>query len=146
MTTGRSYRITMLLIAVGLATAGCFEAQGADSTTAEVASVVLSDDGVPGVITLSEAAENRLDVQTAQVTQGGSGTVIPYAAVVYEADGSSWAFVRTEPQTYQRAAIAISTITGDQVALTSGPPAGTEVVTVGAAELVGVEIGIDGEE
>jgi hypothetical protein len=146
MTTGRSYRITMLLIAVGLATAGCFEAQGADSTTAEVASVVLSDDGGPGVITLSEAAEKRLDVQTAQVTQGGSGTVIPYAAVVYEADGSSWAFVRTEPQTYQRAAIAISTITGDQVALTSGPPAGTEVVTVGAAELVGVEIGIDGEE
>jgi hypothetical protein len=28
----------------------------------------------------------------------------------------------------------------------SGPPTGTEVVTVGAAELVGVEIGIDGEE
>ena len=33
-----------------------------------------------------------------------------------------------------------------RVALTSGPPVGAEVVTVGAAELVGVETGIDGEE
>jgi hypothetical protein len=32
------------------------------------------------------------------------------------------------------------------VTLSAGPSAGTEVVTVGAPELVGVEIGIDGEE
>jgi hypothetical protein len=32
------------------------------------------------------------------------------------------------------------------VTLKSGPTAGTRVVTVGAAELVGVEIGIDGEQ
>ena len=146
MTTGRSCRIAVLLTAAGLATAGCVQAQGADSAVAKVASVEVPPDGGPALVTLSEAAEKRLDLQTAEVTQGASGLVIPYAAVVYEADGSSWAYVRTEPQTYQRSSIAIDSITGDQVALTSGPPAGTEVVTVGAAELVGVEIGIDGEE
>lgn len=145
MTTRRSCRVAMMLTAA-LATAGCVQAQGSDTAPAKVASVEEPPGGGPGIVTLSEAAEKRLDVQTAQVTQSGSGLVIPYSAVVYEADGSSWAYVRTEPQTYQRATIAITSITGDQVALASGPPAGTEVVTVGAAELVGVEIGIDGEE
>jgi hypothetical protein len=146
MSTGRTYGIVALSVAAGVGLAGCGQAQGADKAAAEVASVDLPQDGGPGLITLSGAAEKRLDVRTAAVTQGPAGPVIPYAAVVYEADGSSWAFVRTEALTYQRAPIAISGITGDQVTLTSGPPAGTEVVIMGAAELVGVEIGIDGEE
>ena len=51
-----------------------------------------------------------------------------------------------EQLTYQRAPIAVSTIVGDQVTLSSGPPVGTPVVSQAAAELVGVETGIDGEE
>jgi hypothetical protein len=145
MTTGRSSRIAMMLTAVGLATAGCVQAHG-DTAPAKVASVAVPPDGGPAIVTLNPAAEKRLDVQTAEVKQGQFGLLIPYSAVIYEADGSSWAYVRTEPETYQRSPIAISTITGDEVALTSGPSAGTQVVTVGAAELVGVEIGIDGEE
>jgi hypothetical protein len=54
--------------------------------------------------------------------------------------------VQVAPRTYQREAIGIQAVTGDQVQLTSGPAAGTPVVTQGAAELVGVETGIDGEE
>jgi hypothetical protein len=103
-------------------------------------------DGGPVVVTLDERAETRLGVTTAAVTRDDTGLRLPYAAVVYDADGSAWAFVRTAPSTYQRAAIEISRIDGDQVTLISGPSAGTEVVTVGAAELVGVETGIDGEE
>ena len=146
MTTGRSSRTALLLTAVGLVTAGCMQAQGADTSPAKVASVDRPADGGPAVVTLSEAAEKRLEIQTAGVQEGPGGLLIPYSAVIYEADGSSWAYVQIEPETYQRSPIAISSITGDQVALTSGPPAGSQVVTVGAAELVGVEIGIDGEE
>jgi hypothetical protein len=54
--------------------------------------------------------------------------------------------VQTEPRTYQREQIAIGAVTGDRATLTSGPAAGALVVTQGAAELVGVETGIDGEE
>ena len=72
--------------------------------------------------------------------------MIPYAALVYATDGSTWVFVRKEPLTYQPAPVTVAGKTGDQVAITSGPPVGTEVVTVGAAELVGIQTGIDGEE
>lgn len=100
-------------------------------------------------ITLSEEAERRLGIKTSRVTAGSGakpGLVIPYAAVVYDADGKAYAFTNPEARTFVRAPLAIRTIAGDQVQLTSGPPAGTAVVIVGAAELVGAEAGISGEE
>ena len=127
--------------------AGCeASAQGADPACREVASLQTPPDGGPGIITLSQAAHDRLAVETAAVAAGPGGLGIPYAAVVYEPDGSAWVFAETEPLTYQRAPITITGITGDQVTLAAGPPPGTLVVSQGAAELVGVETGIDGEE
>jgi hypothetical protein len=147
MSTCRSHGIAALLVAAGLALAGCGAAAGgADTALPEVASVATPQDGGPAVITLSEAAEQRLGIQTAAVAAGPTGPTVPFAALVYQPDGSTWVFVRTEPFTYRRTAVAVGPKSGDQMTLTSGPPAGTEVVTVGAAELVGVEIGIDGEE
>jgi hypothetical protein len=146
MSTSRTCGIAALLTATGLALAGCGTAAGADIAPAEVASVDTSQEGQPGVITLADAAARRLGMQTAAVADGPNGLTVPYGALVYEADGSSWVFVQTKPLTYQRAPIVVTGISGDQVTLSSGPEAGTAVVTVGAAELVGVETGIDGEE
>jgi hypothetical protein len=42
--------------------------------------------------------------------------------------------------------LEINSITGKTVLLKSGPPVGTQVVVVGAPELVGAEAGISGEE
>jgi hypothetical protein len=47
---------------------------------------------------------------------------------------------------YQREPITITSIDGDEVRLSEGPEPGTPVVTVAAAELVGVEAGISGGE
>ena len=146
MSTSRTCGISALLIASGLARAGCGTASGADPAPAEVASVETTAEGQPSVITLVEAAAERLGMQTAAVAAGPAGLTVPYGALVYEADGSAWVFVETAPLTYQRAPVTVAGISGDQVTLTSGPAVGTEVVTVGAAELVGVEVGIDGEE
>jgi hypothetical protein len=146
MSSRRSYR-SILLLAAGVALSGCqVAAQGADAELAEVATVEAPHDGGPGVITLSESADQRLGIVTTSVATDPAGLVVPYAALVYETDGSTWVFVRQAPLTYQRAPVAVAGKAGDQVTLTSGPPAGTEVVTVGAAELIGVETGIDGEE
>ena len=90
------------------------------------------------------AAETQI-VRNEAITRP-SGLTVPYGALVYEADGSAWVFVQTRALSYQRAPVHVAGVTGDRVTLTSGPPVGTDVVTVGAAELVGVEIGIDGEE
>ena len=147
MSRHRSPGMAALLITTGLVLAGCGgSAQGAAEQPAEVASVETPQDGGPGIIKLVDEAAKRLDLKTTPVTAGPAGLVLPYTSVVYEPDGSSWVFVQTEELTYQRAAITVSTIAGEQVTLSAGPQAGTEVVSQGAAELVGVESGIDGEE
>jgi hypothetical protein len=69
---------------------------------------------------------------------------IPYAAVVYDASGKTWTYVNETALTYKRAEITVSEIDGDTARITAGPPAGTAVVTTGAAELYGAEIGVGG--
>ena len=134
--------------------AGCSSAVGSESETAADPAVrVVSGDGShPARVTLSEQAERRLGVETAAVerasaTSGaGARLTMPYAAVVYDANGKAWAFTAVSPRTYQRAPLGIVSVHDEVVILRKGPTAGTEVVTVGAAELVGAEAGISGEE
>lgn len=70
--------------------------------------------------------------------------VVPYSAVMYHFDGSTWTYTNPEPFVYVRESITIDHIDGDVAFLSEGPPAGTTVVTVGAAELYGVEFGVKG--
>jgi hypothetical protein len=93
---------------------------------------------VQRVIFDAEAAE-RVNLQTAPIRQKGQETVIPYDAVIYDADGNTYAYTSPEPLTYMRQEISIDHVDGDSVMLSDGPPAGTEVVTVGAAEVYGTE-------
>ena len=86
----------------------------------------------------AEGAE-RIGLQTAPIRQDGQQTVIPYGAVIYDADGETFTYTAPEPLTFVRQNIAIDHVDGDSVMLSSGPPAGTEVVTVGAAEVYGTE-------
>jgi hypothetical protein len=46
--------------------------------------------------------------------------------------------------TFIREAVTILRIDGDVAVLQSGPPVGTSVVTVGTAELLGTERGVEG--
>jgi hypothetical protein len=96
------------------------------------------------VLTLSEKAAQRLGVETAPVAGSGARTSIPYAAVVYDSDGSTWTYVTNEPLVYQRAPITVAAIDGGTATLSDGPESGTQVVTTGAAELYGAEIGVGG--
>jgi hypothetical protein len=72
--------------------------------------------------------------------------VIPYAAVVYDTRGASWAYVVTAPRTYRREPITIIDIRGAIAVLAKGPAVGDAVVTVGAPELLGAEYNISGEQ
>jgi hypothetical protein len=103
---------------------------------------------------LTEQAIHRLGiatvaVRTAQATvdgQRGTYKLIPYSAVVYDNDGSTWAFVSTRPRTFVRQRITVAAIQGSTAALAAGPALGAAVVTVGAPELLGTEYDISGEE
>ena len=97
---------------------------------------------VQRVIFDAEAAK-RVGLKTAQIRQDGQETVIPYAAVIYGADGNTYAYTAPEPLTYVRQQIKIDHFDGDSVVLSDGPPAGTEVVTVGVDEVYGTEFEVE---
>ena len=81
----------------------------------------------------------RAGIQTSPVRQNGQGTVMPHSAVIFDADGETFTYTSPEPRTYVRQKIVIDDVVGDSVMLSDGPPAGTEVVTVGAAFVYGTE-------
>jgi len=142
-----------VLAAITAGASGCSEAGASNEENPETAVTVQepAEEGQPARITVSERAEQRLGLRTEPVRPltgqpGGATEVIAYSAVVYDEDGKSWTFSAPSPRTYIRVPIVISSITGQTVQLKSGPPVGTQVVVVGAPELVGAEAGISGEE
>jgi hypothetical protein len=98
-------------------------------------------------VILTAKAVERLGIQTAPVRPGEGAqaqqSLIPYSAVVYDPNGATWTYVSPEPLTFVREPITIDRIDGDRAFLLDGPPAGTPVVTVGAAELYGTELGVE---
>jgi hypothetical protein len=94
-------------------------------------------------ITLHPKAAERLDIQTGQVRQDNSGQkIVPYAAVLYDLAGAAWVYTNPEPLTFIRHGIQIALIRGEEAYLSEGPPVGTPIVMVGAAELFGTEKGV----
>jgi len=75
-------------------------------------------------------------------SSGALRKVVPYAAVLYGLRGETWTYVRTEPLVFVRQPITVEYIQGDLAVLTDGPAVGAAVVTVGGAELFGIETGI----
>ena len=143
----------LVATAFALACAGCGSPKPATATALEPASL----ERVAGTdlqrVRLTQRASERLGIQTAlvreaQVARKGSAEpatqriVIPYSAVVYDLRGDTWAYVSPEPLVFVRHRIRVDYIEGDLAVLLDGPPLGTSVVTVGVAELFGIELGV----
>ncbi len=95
-------------------------------------------------VTLTERAAERIDLQTAAV-RGGPGRariVVPYGALLYDAEGRTWVYSSRGELVYERAPITVMSIRGEQVLARRGPQPGSDVVVVGAAELWGAEFGV----
>lgn len=140
------HRKRLALVAVLLVLPLPLAACGGDSEQAVEEAVVVEEVGTSGLnrITLTEKAAQRLDIQTAAVEENGTGTIIPYAAVLYSPNGDTWTYVNSEGLTFVREAIVVNRIDGDEALLTKGPEPGTKVATVGVQELYGSETGIGG--
>ena len=138
-------RMAELLIVSGLLLSGCAQVSEEEGSIENEPAKVEPIEGTDlvRVILTADAAE-RLDIQADPIREAtGSGTVIPYAAVFYTADGATLTYTNPEPLTYVRAPIVVDHIKGDLVFLSDGPPSGTAVVTRGAAELFGTETGVE---
>jgi hypothetical protein len=152
----RAAVLLLLVAALTLGAAACSAAQ--DPGEAEVAGDAVKLEPVEGTelskVILSQRAAERLGIQTDHVrlarlarTRNGGGPattrkVIAHAAVLYDESGDTWTFTSPQPLTFLRQPIDIDYIDGGSVVLRDGPPAGTTVVTVGAAELLGAELGV----
>ncbi len=131
-----------LLVPIGLAVAVLSGCATVPSTAAPPSPATV--EAIPGTdlhrLTLTPQAVQRLAIATVPVAVGPDGRlVVPYAALMYQPDGSTFVYTNPEGTSYLRAPVAVAAIAADQVVLTAGPPVGTSVVTVGAAELWGTE-------
>lgn len=92
-----------------------------------------------GRVTMTAEAEERLDIQTTAIVSSEAGLMVPSSALIVDPDGKFWVYTSSEPLVFIRERIRVARDEGDRAFLTSGPPVGTEVVTVGVPELYGIE-------
>jgi hypothetical protein len=138
--------VTLLLVVLPLG--ACTRAQEDNAGGGEEPATVepVAGTNLSRIVLTARAAE-RIGIETATV-QNGMGaqaqlSVLPYSALVYDTDGRTWAYTSTDELTFLRAPLTVERIEGNEVFLRKGPPPGTLVVTVGAAELYGTELGVE---
>jgi hypothetical protein len=137
--------ISLCLLVPGLA--GCSQtAEGAASEPPAVVEEIAGSDVKK--VTLTEPAAEAIGIETAAVEAGAAAgqLTIPYAAVIYYLDGSAWTYTETGDREFVRVPITVASISGDVALLSAGPSPGTPVVVVGAPEVFGAELEIDGEQ
>jgi hypothetical protein len=101
--------------------------------------------GHPAVLSvvLTPLGAARIGVLTAPAVAQRSETAVPYSALLYEPDGSTAVYVNTGPLTYTRYLVTVDYINGTLAYVKPGElPAGAQVVTQGAEELLGVQNGV----
>ncbi len=136
-------QLKLVVLTLAVVLAGCGPAPE-DSAVAEPAVVEQIDGSELTRIILSEHAAERLGIATTTVALRGDSLAVPYAAVLYDSEGHTWTYTAPEQNIFQRHEIVVDRVEGDVAILTEGPPAGTDVVTTGAAELYGTETGVGG--
>ncbi|XAS62659.1 hypothetical protein ACOM2C_04005 [Pseudarthrobacter sp. So.54] len=137
-----------LPLAAAVCAALLFTLPGCAQTAAVTAPVNVNDpakvekNATTGIakLTLTERGLERLELKTDTVKAGtGTDVLLPYASLLYDANGKTWVYTNPAPRVYQRQSVTVSKVEAGLVTATAGPPAGSTVVTVGAAELFGAE-------
>jgi hypothetical protein len=97
-------------------------------------------------VTLTEKAAERIDLKTTAIgEQDVDGTlrkVVPYSSLIYDPKGRTWIYTSPQPRTFVRQQVEVDRIDGDQVFLADGPAAGTQIASMGVAEIYGAETGV----
>ena len=100
-----------------------------------------ADESAPKTLTLTPDAVRRLEIQTVVVEDP---TTIPYTGILYDKTGAPWVYSSPHERTYIRVPVTIERVAGDMAELSTGPSAGTVIVTRAAIKLYGAETGVDG--
>jgi hypothetical protein len=135
----------LALVAAGLALTACKEVETKTATGYEPAKLedVKGDDDAKRVTFTAEGAR-RIGLRTAPLATSGRYRVVPYPALIYDSEGKAYVYTSPAPLSFVRVQVQVDRIDGDRVLISEGPPAGTPVVTVGAAQVHGAELEIAG--
>ena len=91
-------------------------------------------------LTVTEHGLDRIELKTEPVAAGtGTDVLLPYASLLYDADGKTWVYTNPAPRVYERQAVTVSQGRGRCGHGRAGPAVGNPVVTVGADEFFGTE-------
>ncbi len=134
--------ILAALAAAGVLLLAGGDAPGETTSSTPPATVEQIDGGERSRLTLVDKAIERLGIETAPVRAAGQRTVVPYSALLYDAAGKTYVYTRPEARVFVRESVTVESVEAELVVLTAGPAPGTAVVSVGAAELYGLEKGI----
>jgi hypothetical protein len=87
-------------------------------------------------------AGQKLIVELSMKQDEAARLVVPVGALLYDLNGETWVYISLEPLQFLRYPVQVDYIQGGKVVLLEGPPVGTEVATVGVAELHGTDTGV----
>lgn len=71
-----------------------------------------------------------------------TGSVVPWSAVVHDAQGGTWVYENPSPQLYVRRRVHVSRVQNHDAQVISGIREGARVAVQGVAELFGAEMGV----
>jgi hypothetical protein len=137
-----------VVVTAGLLIAGCGPT-GAVEPANGLASEPATVEHVEGTdlsdVALTAQAAERIGLERVAVADSANGRLqVPYSAVIYDPSGAPWVYTEIAELTFRRHLVAIEDVRAEdnQAVLSAGPPSGTMVVSVGAAELFGTEFEI----
>jgi len=140
----RALAVGAALACAGLSVTACTEVESAAVEGYEPAHLREVKGADVPLVEFTKEGARRTDLQTAPIERRGAHKVMPYRALIYDADGHTWVYTVTGPLSFQRSEVVVDRIANGRVILDDGPPAGTDVVTVGAMEVYGTELEIAG--
>lgn len=138
--------IAIAATVAALGIAGCGRSAEPPAQVGPARLVPTGAGGTPSVV-LSQAGAGRIGLTTGQAGLGRLGsyagmTIVPYSALLYEPDGQAVVYAVTGRLTYTLRFVIVRGINGNDVLVSAGLAPGTQIVTTGGEELLGVQNGV----
>ena len=125
-----------------LSLTACAQSAAVTPAAAGEATAKVEKNATTGIakLTVTEHGLARIDLKTEPVAAGtGTDVLLPYASLLYDANGKTWVYTNPAPRVFERQAVTVAKVEAGVVTASAGPAVGTPVVTVGAVELFGTE-------